>query len=130
MNVASATAATSGGTGATSFSDTTDFMTLLVAQLQAQDPLNPMDSSQFMSQLADLQSVIELQNISSLLAYQSGPSVADAVSMIGRTVEWADPATGETLEGVVERVTISGGSCLLVVGDTEIALGDVLSVSD
>src|SRR5579875_211762 len=39
------------------------FLKLLVAQLQYQDPLQPMDSTQFVTQLAQFQSLSELQAI-------------------------------------------------------------------
>jgi flagellar basal-body rod modification protein FlgD len=42
---------------------TTDFLKLLVAQLQNQDPLNPADSQQFASQLATFSSLEQLVSI-------------------------------------------------------------------
>ena len=42
--------------------DTDKFMTLLVTQLQNQDPLNPMDNAQMTSQLAQLQTVTGLRH--------------------------------------------------------------------
>jgi flagellar basal-body rod modification protein FlgD len=66
------------------------FMTLLVAQLQNQDPLNPMDSTGFTSQLAQFSSLEQLQNINSNLGdlgtTQAALSDAQAVSFIGKTV--------------------------------------------
>jgi flagellar basal-body rod modification protein FlgD len=124
------TAATSGGSSAglpaNELSGTDDFMTLLVAQLKAQDPMNPMDPSEFMTQLAQLQSVAELQGISDLL---SDASLGDAVDLIGRDVQWLDQTTGELREAAVERVEISDGDCRLIAGDTELALEDVLAIT-
>ena len=40
-----------------------DFLKLFTKQLQAQDPLNPMDSSDFTAQLAQFSSLEQLQNI-------------------------------------------------------------------
>ncbi len=114
---------------AESFGGTEDFMTLLVAQLQTQDPMDPMDSSEFMNQLTSLQSVAELQGISSLLAEQ-GRDVSEALAMIDRTVCWRDAATGEQREGVVESVDLSGDACRLVVDDARIGLDEVQSVSN
>ena len=42
-----------------------DFLTLLVAQLQHQDPLNPAESTEFTAQLAQFSSLEQLQNIES-----------------------------------------------------------------
>ena len=44
-----------------------DFLKLLVSQLQNQDPMNPMDGTQFASQLAQFTSVEQLANINTSL---------------------------------------------------------------
>ncbi len=70
------------------------FVKLLVAQMTHQDPMNPMDSSQMASQLAQFSSVEQLMNISTKLDTQStgNASMLDALDrnaalgMIGRTV--------------------------------------------
>ena len=49
----------------------TQFLQLLVAQLKGQNPLDPMDGMQFVSQLAQFSSVEELVNIRTLLEAQS-----------------------------------------------------------
>ena len=41
-----------------------DFMTLLIAQLQSQDPFSPMDPMQFVTQLVQFNQLDELQQIS------------------------------------------------------------------
>jgi flagellar basal-body rod modification protein FlgD len=75
-----------------------EFMTLLVAQLQNQDPLNPMDSTGFTAQLAQFSSLEQLQNVntnlSDLSATQSALNNAQAVGFIGKTVS----ATGSQFE--------------------------------
>jgi flagellar basal-body rod modification protein FlgD len=50
---------TSGGLQA----DSETFLTLLVTQLRNQDPLNPQDATQFVSQLAQFSSLDQLINI-------------------------------------------------------------------
>lgn len=45
-----------------------EFLRLLVTQLQNQDPVNPMDSSQFASQLAQFNSVEQLINVNDTLS--------------------------------------------------------------
>lgn len=70
-----------------------DFLKLLVAQLQHQDPLNPMDSTDFTSQLAQFSSLEQLANISSqmknLLLYQNSIQNTMAVNLIGKDVTFS-----------------------------------------
>ena len=108
-----------------------DFMTLLIAQLQAQDPMDPMSSSEFMSQLVQLQSLAETSemndSMTNLLAINSQSS---ALTLVGRTVEWQDAGTGEWGSGTVSRVELGGGEgCRLTVDGREISMSEVVAVS-
>ena len=75
-----------------------DFMNLLVAQLQNQDPLNPMDSTAFTSQLAEFSSLEQLSNVNKnleyLQMYQSSINNAQAVSFIGKNID----ALGDSIQ--------------------------------
>ena len=68
-----------------------DFLKLLVAQLNNQDPLNPMDSADFTAQLAQFSSLEQLTNMNKsldyLLLYQTSMNNAQAVNFIGSTVK-------------------------------------------
>jgi flagellar basal-body rod modification protein FlgD len=126
MNAKSAgsTSGTSGGSGTDSVAaDTDKFMTLLVAQLQNQDPLNPMDNSQMTSQLAQLQTVTGINNLNTTLnslstSFQSSQSV-QATSLIGH---------GVLVSG--SDVTLASGKSILGVSlgsdadDVKIAIND------
>jgi flagellar basal-body rod modification protein FlgD len=67
-----------------------DFLKLLVTQLQNQDPLNPQDSSAFVTQLAQISQVEQTYNINSnlqsLLAGQNSATSLSSVSLIGKVV--------------------------------------------
>lgn len=67
-----------------------DFLTLLVAQLQHQDPLNPAESTEFTAQLAQFSSLEQLQNIDASLngfeVYQSTLNNIQSSGFIGKTV--------------------------------------------
>jgi flagellar basal-body rod modification protein FlgD len=67
-----------------------DFMKLMLAQLQNQDPLNPMDNAAFATQTAQFTSLEQLQSINKTLqglASQSGNGgVATASALLGKTV--------------------------------------------
>lgn len=66
------------------------FMTLLVTQMQNQDPLNPLDNSQITSQLAQLSTLNGVTNLNTTLeslksSYQASQTL-QATSMIGHGV--------------------------------------------
>ena len=66
-----------------------DFLKLLITQLRNQDPLNPLDQNQFLSQTAQFTSLENLQNISTQLAEMktlaSSESFAQGASLLGKT---------------------------------------------
>jgi flagellar basal-body rod modification protein FlgD len=67
-----------------------DFLTLLVTQLQHQDPLNPKDSAEFTAQLAQFSSLEQLGNVNDNLEYLklalASSTNSQAVSIIGKQV--------------------------------------------
>ncbi len=70
--------------------DFNTFLTLLTAQLQNQDPLDPLDTDKFVSQLVEFSSVeqsIETnRNLEALIALQSSSQTSNALALLGETV--------------------------------------------
>jgi len=68
----------------------TDFLTLLVAQLENQDPLKPQDGAEFMSQLAQLESVQGIQDLNDSFSSFSQSMLSNqalqATTLVGRDV--------------------------------------------
>ena len=95
MSVYPVDALNSNTSGVTSSKDSAlgkdDFLNLLVAQLQNQDPLSPLDSTAFTSQLAEFSSLEQLANVNEnleyLQMYQSSINNAQAVSFIGKNID-------------------------------------------
>ncbi len=102
-----------------------DFLTLLVTQLQNQDPLNPLDNEAFVAQLAQFSTVSGINEMSGSLGRleqlaSTGQRNA-APSWIGRTVASAEGAVGE-----VRSVAFADdGQTLLYLDD-----GSALPLSD
>lgn len=71
----------------------TDFLTLLVSQIQNQDPLNPQDPSEFTAQLTQFSSLEQLINIGQSISEQSQLQIASlatsAASFIGKYAQVA-----------------------------------------
>ncbi len=80
-----------------------DFLTMLVAQLQNQDPLNPMEGSDFSAQLAQFSSLEQLINmnesIESMVTAFNERSDTDVSAFIGKEVT-----------GTVDSIEVSGGT--------------------
>jgi flagellar basal-body rod modification protein FlgD len=90
-STAAATAAATTAAAASQLAATQDrFLTLLVTQLQNQDPLNPMDNSQVTSQMAQLSTVSGINQLNAtvqaLSASMTSSQSLQATSMIGHAV--------------------------------------------
>jgi flagellar basal-body rod modification protein FlgD len=90
------------------------FLTLLTTQLKNQDPLSPMDSSQFTQQLVQFsqveQSINANQNLEALISLTKGRATSDAVGYLGKTVTLTD-GTGGLKDGAAHwAYTLQSGS--------------------
>lgn len=104
--------------------DYNQFLRLLVAELQHQDPTSPADPTQFISQLASFSTVEQqVRTNATLDALLS----AQASNMIGKTVTSADGVTS----GIVVSVRISsGGGAIATLHDgSTVTLGPGVTVA-
>jgi len=110
-----------------------DFLVLLVAQMQHQNPLDPIDQQAFMGDLAQfniLQQSIELND--AFLHFMQFQELTQATSMIGKEiVALVEDANGElfSAEGnVVEVFFTTSGAYLRLDDNSEVSIQDVVSV--
>jgi flagellar basal-body rod modification protein FlgD len=94
-----------------------DFLHLFLSQLTFQDPLKPVDNTEFLAQLAQFTNIQQTQvmsdNIQGLLALESNNQ---AISLIGHTVELA--MNNQTVTGQVTTVNFNNGQASLTVSQT------------
>ena len=82
--------------------DPDDFLQLLIAQLKAQDPTSPADSTQFVSQLSSMSSVEQsIQTNAKLDSLLSGLASMQVSSLIGKQLS--------SLDGLTSGLVTSGG---------------------
>ncbi|OWR27848.1 flagellar hook capping protein [Saccharibacillus sp. O23] len=100
------------------------FMTILIAQLKNQDPLSPMDNSQFTAQMAQFSSLEQLMNMSTQLT-QMNASMGTASQLIGQKITWYDTETKNYLTGDVTSVLQKDGKMFAAVDSYLVPVNDI-----
>lgn len=101
------------------------FLRLLMEQLRHQDPLNPMDSQDFLGQQAQFTQIEKLDKLTSTIAQANG--ISQASSMVGKTVELIDDF-GEPITGKVDSVLIGSDGVGLEVGGNVYSIGQIYRI--
>ena len=105
------------------------FLQLLVAQLRYQDPMNPADSTQFLSQNAQFTALEKMQDVADQTAALLNSQVAfGSAGLVGKEVTWlADDGTATT--GTVSGVSFTADGPRLDVDGSEVTLAQIQSIS-
>ncbi len=98
------------GSDATDGLTTDDFMNMFLAQLQNQDPTQPMDDSTMLTQLSQMSMLQTFQDLDKSLA---GTQLAESSALIGKNVTGMD-VNGSPVNGVVTSVTQSTDAGLVL----------------
>jgi flagellar basal-body rod modification protein FlgD len=108
------------------------FLRLLIAELSNQDPLNPMEDREFVSQMATFSSLEQMQNMNKTLESMAEANKFSAVQYIGKAVAFTK-GTGEDAQqtvAIVNHVWFEpNGKAILDTTEGEVALEDVEGVS-
>jgi len=99
-----------------------DFLKLMIAQMQAQNPLEPSNGNEFVNELAQFTQVEQTTNLA------NANELSGAVQLIGRTVTY-HTASGEALTGKVQSAqSTASGVTVTVEGDPGIDLTSITNV--
>ena len=99
-----------------------EFLKLMVAQLQAQNPLEPGNSNEFVNELAQLTQTEQTTNLA------NASELSGAVQLIGHKVAYNSPS-GVSATGTVQSVqSSSSGTTVTVEGVTGITLASITEV--
>jgi flagellar basal-body rod modification protein FlgD len=127
-SASAASSSTSDGLGSNGVNADT-FLKLLVAQMQYQNPDDPVDSTQFLSQTADFEEVQELGSLqTSIASLVSSQQAGAATSMLGQQVTGTDQV-GNSVTGVVSGIQLTSTGPLLSVGNSTVPFSSVTSVT-
>ncbi len=115
-----------------------EFLKILMAQLQNQDPLSPMEDRDFIAQMANFSSLEQLMNMSKsidmLVQNQLVSPIVQYSHMIGKEVTYIqtqEDGVKETLSSVVKAVSQKDGWAIFELENGEKIYADsILKVSD
>ncbi len=107
-----------------------EFLKLMIAELQNQDPLNPMENSEMLQQLGAITATDSLT--STLDAVLLGQNLTTASGLIGKEVSALTDA-GDSVNGQVDRVTVAAeeGKAATVkvhIGSTTVSLNNIREI--
>ncbi len=110
-----------------------DYMKLLVAELQNQNPLEPMDNNEMASQLSQFSMLEQMESMNSNFAKTLESIEHDhASSLLGKEVSYytivADGSYDVASSRVTEVIFSPDEGILLSTAEGNVALGDVVSV--
>lgn len=110
------------------------FLKLLVAQLNNQDPMNPMDNAEMTSQMAQINTVTGIQQLNQTMQSMAGQFTAmqmlQGTSMIGRTVLTEGNTLGTAVDGTHTAAFDLEGSAASVKVQITTASGELLDTID
>ena len=86
-----------------------DFLNLIIAELQNQDPLNPLENDELIAQISQIREVGATEELTQTLdSVLLGQNIASATNLIGADVVALDN-TGQRVTGNVRVVTVNNG---------------------
>ncbi|NLV16981.1 MAG: flagellar hook assembly protein FlgD [Syntrophomonadaceae bacterium] len=112
-----------------------DFFKLLIASLKYQDPLEPMENQEFVSQMANFSSLEQMTNLNTQFQGMSSflenclssiTYIQQATACLDKEVEYLDG--DQILVAQVDGVEFHEGMPVLVAGDQRIHLAYVISI--
>ncbi|MDR3278383.1 MAG: hypothetical protein LBT12_06375 [Oscillospiraceae bacterium] len=104
-----------------------DFLKLLVAQLQYQDPLEPVQDSDFVAQLAQFSSLEQMENMNSTMATFQAYNLAGKYVVADVTL--AD-GSSSVVYGFIDRIVKSNGETYAQIGDMLVKTSAITQVID
>ena len=106
-----------------------DFIKMMVAELENQDPLEPMSNTEMLQQISQIRSITSNDRLTnSIESLSIGQALSTASSLIGKTVTGVNSLDQE-VEGKVDKVTIENGEAKLYVGSSIINVGNVTGIA-
>jgi flagellar basal-body rod modification protein FlgD len=130
-NASNGTTSTTSSTTPSGFASLTsgDFMKMLIAELQNQDPTQPMSNQDLLNQLASMTSLQSNTDLSTAIkSLTTNQQLSTAASYIGKAVNGTDD-NKQQVTGVVSQAFIQNGTAYVAVGNSQLQLANINAVA-
>lgn len=104
------------------------FLKLLTAQLKYQDPLNPMDNTEFVGQLAMFSALEQVININNTLEQLANSQVYSNALMIGSTIIGKTIVTTDGTEYKAQGIAVEDGVLKINTGEQYISMNQIKEI--
>ena len=105
------------------------FLKLLIAELSNQDPTNPVEDREFISQMATFSTLEEMQNMNSTLTTMADANKFSAVNYIGKAVAFTNDE-GKQVPALVNAIWFENGKTILDTSEGDVPLEKVEGISE
>lgn len=113
-------------TGSTEINSDT-FLTLMLKELEYQDPMSPMDNKEFISQQAQFTQLSTIQEMNDSM--NANNSMMQTLALVGKEVTLTDPDDAKnTITGVVDEASFNGEDSTIVIDSKEYPVSLIKSV--
>jgi flagellar basal-body rod modification protein FlgD len=121
-----------------------DFLSLLITQLENQDPTDPVSDTDMIADESQFSSLDELSSMNTTMTTESSSldslntniealismeNTTQAAGLIGKTVSLTDSTSGATVTGTVSGVNFVSGTPMIQVNGQEYGLSTVTSIT-
>lgn len=104
-----------------------DFLTLMVAQLTNQDFMNPVDDTQYVTQLAQFTTMQQMQEMANYT------KTSYVMSLVGKSVTAAKITVSGELQketGVIQSISLANNEFTIKVNDKKFTLEQIMEIHD
>lgn len=108
--------------------DVDQFIKLMIAELQNQDPLNPADNQAILEQISTIRDIGATDKMTETLsAVLLGQTLSNAATLIGKQVDGLTD-DGKSVQGKVDSVQVVDGQPQLMIGDKKLRIDNVKQI--
>lgn len=105
--------------------DLSDFLDLMITEMQNQDPLDPMENSEILQQISQIREIEATNQLNATLdAVLLGQQFTAASGLVGKLITGLSD-TGDSIIGVVEGVSVEDGVGKLHIGTHRVDMSNV-----